>query len=167
MRRVPALALALAAAAAAGCSGDGPAPSPCAPAYEKSQVLSAARNWYLFPDLLLAQVDPAAFATAADLLDALTAGARAAGKDRHWSYLTTIQAADQLFGQGQAVGFGVSLLLRGSQLFVAQVFAGSAASDAGFIRGDEILAVGPSAGQLVLVSDLVASGTLGGAFGPA
>ena len=169
MRRVPAFALALAAvaAAAAGCSGDGPAPSPCTPAHEKSQVLSAARSWYLFPDLLPAQVDPAAFATAADLLDALTAGARAAGRDRYWSYLTTIQAADQLFGQGQAVGFGVSLLLRGSQLFVAQVFAGSAAADAGFTRGDEILAVGPSAGQLVPVSDLVAGGTLGASLGPA
>jgi C-terminal processing protease CtpA/Prc len=169
MRRAPALALALAAvaAAAAGCSGDGPAPSLCTPAYEKSQVLSAARSWYLFPDLLPAQVDPAAFATAADLLDALTAGARAAGRDRQWSFLTTAQASDQYFAQGQAVGFGVSLLLRGSQLFVAQVFAGSAASDAGFIRGDEILAIGSTEAGLVLVTDLVASGTLGGAFGPA
>ena len=166
MRRVPALALAL-AAATAGCSGDGPAPSLCTPAYEKSQVLSAARSWYLFPDLLPAQVDPAAFATAADLLDALTAGARAAGQYRHWSFLTTVQASDQYFAQGQAVGFGVSLLLRGSQLFVAQVFAGSAASDARFIRGDEILAIGPTDTGLVLVTDLVASGTLGGAFGPA
>jgi C-terminal processing protease CtpA/Prc len=111
-------------------------------------------------------VDPAAFATAADLLDALTAGARALGRDRYWSYLTTIQAADQLFGQGQAVGFGVSLLLRGSQLFVAQVFAGSAAADAGFVRGDEILAIGGTAASLVPAADLVAAGTLGTALGP-
>ncbi len=167
MRRAPAVALAAVAVAAAGCSGGGSPSDPCTPAYEKSQVLSAARSWYLFPDLLPAQVDPAAFATAADLLDALTAGARAAGQDRHWSFLTTAQASDQYFAQGQAVGFGVSLLLRGSRLLVAQVFAGSAASDAGFARGDEILAIGPGADQLVLVSDLVASGTLGGAFGPA
>ncbi|HEY6105419.1 MAG TPA: S41 family peptidase, partial [Anaeromyxobacteraceae bacterium] len=123
-------------------------------------------SWYLFPELLPAQVDPAAFATATDLLDALTAGARALGRDRYWSYLTTIQAADQLFGQGQAVGFGVSLLLRGSQLFVAQVFAGSAAADAGFIRGDEILALGDTATTLVPAADLIGAGTLGAALGP-
>jgi len=161
-----AVALAVVAATASGCS-DGGGPVACPPAYEKDQVLAAARSWYLYPDLLPAQVDPAAYATAADLLDALTAGARLAGRDRHWSFLTTAQAADQLFGQGQAVGFGVGLLLRGSQLFVAQVFAGSAAADAGFVRGDEILAIGPSAGQLVPVSDLVAGGTLGASLGPA
>jgi hypothetical protein len=58
------------------------------------------------PDLLPATVDLNAYATAENLLDALTANARAANKDRFFSYLTTREAENSLFGEGQFVGFG-------------------------------------------------------------
>ena len=61
----------------------------CGEAARKQWVLDVAREWYLFPELLPASVDLAAYATAEELLDALTATARAQGKDRFFSYLTT------------------------------------------------------------------------------
>ena len=86
----------------AGCGGGGGGggdssdgvPTACAEPARKQFVLNATRDWYLFDDLLPASVNPANFATAEALLDHLTATARAQGKDRYFSYLTT-RAAEQ------------------------------------------------------------------------
>lgn len=64
----------------------------CSATTEKNFVLSTARDAYLFLDLLPANVNVSSYATAADLLDALTATARGQNKDRYFSYLTTAAA---------------------------------------------------------------------------
>ncbi|MBI3774019.1 MAG: peptidase S41 [Gammaproteobacteria bacterium] len=130
--------------------------------------MNAARDAYLFLDLLPANVDMSSYATAAELLDALTATAREQNKDRHFSYLTTPAAEQQFFSDGASVGFGISLSKRDTDhLYVTQVFGGSAASDAGFLRGDEIMAIGTDATNLVSVAMLIAANELNNALGPA
>ena len=136
---------------------------------QKQFVLSAAREWYLFPELLPASIDPASFPTVTQFLDALTATARAQSRDRFFSYATSIQAEQALLGSGESAGFGFSVLTRTAtaQAFLAQVFEGSAAADAGLARGDEILAVGTSAATLQTVTSLLATPDgLTNAFGP-
>jgi C-terminal processing protease CtpA/Prc len=155
------IALAL-AAALCGC----PRPDTCSPSLEKQAVWADAQDWYLYQDLLPATVDPALYATPSDLLDAVTAEARAQGKDRYWSFITTQQATQQYYGDGQSVGFGIGLLVRGTQLFVSQVIPGAAAAGAGFARGDEILAIGPDEAHLEPVGPHLSDGTLGALFPP-
>lgn len=150
-----------------GCGSSNSSAPECTATTEKDFVLNVARDAYLFLDLLPAAVDVSSYATATDLLDALTATARAQNKDRHFSYLTTPAAEQQFFSDGASVGFGVSFSKRNvDRLFVTQVFAGSAASDAGFSRGDEIIEIGIDANNLVTVASLVASNELTNAIGP-
>jgi hypothetical protein len=52
-------------------------------------VLDVAREWYLFPELLPSAISIGDHATAADLLDKLTATARAQNRDRFFSHVTT------------------------------------------------------------------------------
>lgn len=150
------------AALVAGCPKE---EDPCSTDNQKASLLQVVGDWYLYPELLPA-VDPSRYAGTADLLDALTANARAAEKDRYWSYVTTLSAQQQFFSEGTAVGFGFGYVVRGSQLFVAQVYPGSAAADASFLRGDEITAIGNDAASLVPAADLIAAGTIGQAIGP-
>ena len=150
-----------------GCSSSNSSAPECSAATEKDFVLEAARDAYLFLDLLPASVDVSRYATATDLLNDLTASARAQNKDRHFSYLTTPEAEQQFFSEGTSVGFGISFSKRNvDHLFITQVFAGSAASLAGFSRGEEIMAIGVDPATLVTVSALVASNELNNAFGP-
>jgi carboxyl-terminal processing protease len=151
---------------------------PCSAGNEKAATASLVASWYLYQDLLPASVDLGAYQGASDLLDALTANARAAGKDRFWSYTSTVAAQQQFFADGTFLGFGLGILLRddaqgGRHLLVSQVYGLSAAEGAGFRRGDEIVAIG-AADPLTPVSTLVLGKTLddanaavGDAFGPA
>ncbi|MFO1428096.1 MAG: S41 family peptidase [Steroidobacteraceae bacterium] len=150
--------------AAAGTGSSNPA---CTPAALKDAVLQTTRDWYLFPETLPASIDPAAYPTVAAFLDALTAQARSQGKDRFFSATTGIAAENALL-QGQTAGFGFTLLEHASPagVSVAQVFAGSAAADAGFARGDELLAIGTSAADLQPIEQVLASAAgLNGAIG--
>ena len=138
MRAQTLLALSALMTLLAGCGGGdgsnagGGTDGPCGEATRKQWVLNVAREWYLFPDLLPASTDIAAYSTAEDLLDALTATARAQGKDRFFSYLTTKSAEDSLLGEGQFVGFGFrSRTDTGNRPFVLDVFEGSPAATAG------------------------------------
>ena len=136
---------------------------PCSSDNLKLETLNFVGGWYLYPDLLPPLVNLDDFAGPDDLLFELTAAARAQGVGRFWSYTTTPAAQTAFFDQGTFIGFGVNLLIRndatGSHLFVAQVYAGSAAEAAGFLRGDEILALG-QADPLTPVSTLISGLTL-------
>ena len=149
----------------AGCGGGGgggtgsATDGPCGESTRKQWVLNVAREWYLFPDLLPASTDIAAYSTAEDLLDALTATARAQGKDRFFSYLTTKSAEDSFLGEGQFVGFGFrSRTDAGNRPFVLDVFEGSPAATAGLQRGDEVIAVDQGSG-FVSVAQSLADGS--------
>ena len=171
------LLAACAAVGVASCGGKGAGSgsgqpiggNSCGATEQKQFVLNTARDWYLFPELLPASIDASAYPDAATFLDALTATARTQNRDRFFSYVVSIQAEQALLSSGSSAGFGISLLTRAStsQVFLAQVFEGSAAAAAGMARGDELLAVGTSASTLTPVATLLAtSDGLSNALGP-
>lgn len=151
-----------------GGRGGGDSSAACGETARKQFVLDATREWYLFPDLLPATVNASSFATAEELLDYLTATARAQRKDRYFSYLTTRAEENALLGDGQFVGFGLRTRTDpGPRPFIVEVFESSPAAEGGLARGDEIVAV-DSGGGFVPVGELLADGsTISDALGPA
>ena len=153
--------------AACGGSGDGGSGSGCSDTREKRFVLNTAREWYLFDDLLPAAVDTDDYTTAAQLLDALTAEARAQGKDRFFSFLTSRQADDSLLQEGEFVGFGFRTRIEADRLWLTDVFEGSPAESGGLARGAEITEIDAGEGFVPVADVLAADPQLEEAFGPA
>jgi carboxyl-terminal processing protease len=151
MHRLAKTLLAAAALALAACPHD----DDCSNSSNNAFVRSVARDWYLYPELLPAQA-PQLSLPPQQYLDALTAEAAARGWDRGWSYVASYREVTGYFSTGGSVGYGFSLEVRGTRLFVTQVVAGSAAGEAGFRRGDEIVAIGGTP-----AADLIAAGTIG------
>jgi carboxyl-terminal processing protease len=88
----------------------------------------------------------------------LTSTARAQGRDRFFSYLTTKSAEDSLLGEGQFTGFGFrNRTDSGNRPFILDVFEASPAAEAGLQRGDEVVAVDQGSG-FVPVSQSLANG---------
>jgi C-terminal processing protease CtpA/Prc len=162
----PAAALLLALPLLAGCpeadgeiTGFGDAVSACTADLEKAHVLSFTRDWYLYQDLLPATVDPAAFDTADALLAALTAEARSRDMDRGWSFLASLSQSRAFNTTGASAGFGIQFMqpdAGAARLFLSDVYEDAPAFEAGFARGDEILAIGRSAAALVPLATLLA-----------
>ncbi len=182
------------AALLAGCGGGGsgggtgtvvqpasptPTPTPtatptptssCSLRSRQDWVLATMREWYLFPETLPATLDPSGYSSPDAYLDALTATARAQGRDRYFSYLTSIAEENAYYNSGSSAGFGFRLATDGtSTITVAESFEGANALQAGVDRGTRILAIGTSAGNLRDVSSIIASQGLNGitdALGP-
>ena len=116
-------------------------------------------EWYLFPETLPANPNPAGFTTVGAYIDFLTAVARAQGRDRFFTYLTSIAEENAFFASGATAGFGIRLAVDLAQrrLFVAEAFEGAPALAAGIDRGTEILAIGTSSADLRTVSSILAS----------
>lgn len=165
---------ATASAAAVACcallvacgGGGGGGGNACSAAGQKDFVLEVAREWYLFPELLPATVDPGAYPDAAALLDALTATARAQGKDRFFSYLTTPAADTSFLQEGEFVGFGFRTRIEGDRLFLTDVFEASPAAEGGLARGAEITHVDSGSGFVPMATILATDPELEQAFGP-
>ena len=104
---LPALAVGVLAAACGAAGRRRGGNDACDVTAQKEWVLATTRDWYYFDDLLPANVDLAQFPTAAELLDELTATARAQGKDRFFSFLTTRDEDSALLGEGEFIGFGL------------------------------------------------------------
>lgn len=149
-----------------GGGNDGGSPA-CSAAREKRFVLNTAREWYLFRELLPGGVDTGQYGTAAELLDALTAGARAEGKDRFFSYVTTRQADDAILQEGEFVGFGFRTRIEGGRLWLTDVYEESPAAGVGLSRGTEITHVDSGDGYVPMATVLEADPNLEQAFGPA
>lgn len=142
----------------------GPAPSPTPPTSSACSLrnrqdfaFSVLNEWYLFPETLPASPDPTPHATVQAYIDALTATARAQGRDRFFTYLTSIQEENAFFASGSTAGFGVRFAYQGSRLFVIEAFETAPALAAGIDRGTEIIAIGTSEANLVTVSSILAS----------
>ena len=143
-------------------SGGGitPTPTPTPPATAQC-TLSARQTWvrqqleqfYLFPDLLATGVNPASYNDLQDYIDALVAPARAAERDRFFTYITSIAEENAFFNSGESAGFGIRLSYANNRLFVTEAFENAPAFAAGIDRGTEILSIN---GQSV--SSLFASG---------
>ena len=179
-RKAPALIalVALLASCGEGGSGSGgsvagtptptptatPTPSPtvagCSLRERQDWVLGRMNEWYLFPTLFDASVNPASHTSVQSYIDALVAPARAQSRDRGFSYITSIAEENAFFNSGSSAGFGIRLSYDtiGRRLFVTEAFEGAPGLTAGLDRGVEIIAIGQAAASLQTVSSLFASG---------
>lgn len=143
-----------------------PTPSPtggtagCSLAERRNFVTDVFNEWYLFPDLLATNINPANYSSVQDYIDALVAPARAQGRDRFFSYITSIQEEEAFANSGETAGFGFRLGYDtpNRRVFVIETFEGTAALGANIDRGSEILAIGTSASNLQTVNSLMANG---------
>ncbi|QLC26961.1 peptidase S41 [Parasphingopyxis algicola] len=181
-------ALALLAACGGGSGGSGassaapppsasapppppPASSPCSVTARQQWAEAQIDEWYLFPETLPGNRSPAGFATVSAYIDSLTATARSQGRDRFFTFLTSIAEENAFFEQGANAGFGIRLSYDSAarRLFVSEAFEGAPALAAGIDRGTEILAIGTSSADLRTVSEIVSAGgsaALTDALGP-
>ncbi len=160
------------AAGGGGTATPTPTPTTAACSLRARQDFADAvlNEWYLFPDLL-AQVNRASFTNLDDYLDARVAPARAAGRDRFFTFATSIAEENAFFNSGASAGFGVRLFYdtANRRLFVIEAYETGSGFAAGLDRGSEITAIGTSAGNLQPVTNLFASGgaqAVANALGP-
>lgn len=141
-------------------------PSPCGETYRKMWVRDIVSDWYLWNDEL-ANVYPDDFSTAQQYLSALTEPLAADGRDPGFSYLTTRQQDESNFTSGAYIGFGFrSGVGPNDELFLADVFEGGPAYNAGFRRGMEILEVDTGLGFETWESLLQREASMEEVFGP-
>jgi len=126
-----------------GGGGGTSAPAQCSLADRKAWVLDQLQEFYLFPGLLDTSVDPAGFTTVQGYIDALVAPARAQGRDRFFTYITSIEEEEELINSGSSAGFGIRLGYdtTNGRVFVLEAFENGPAFSQGFDRGTEILSV--------------------------
>jgi C-terminal processing protease CtpA/Prc len=134
-------------------------------------VAAQLREFYLFPETLPANTTPTQ-STLSDYVNALTATARAQGRDRFFTHVTSIAEENAFFSSGSTAGFGIRLSIDNGQrrLFISEAFEGAPGLAAGIDRGTEILAIGTSAADLRTVSAILAaegSAGISAALGPA
>lgn len=163
------VAAGLSACGGGGSGGGGGFVQPsCTVTDQKTFVRDVTDAWYLFPDLLPTQVDISQFQTPQDLLDYMTATARAQGKDRYFSYVTTKQADTSFLQEGQFIGFGFRMRINpDNTVYFIDVFENSPAGDAGIVRGDQLLAIDSGSGYVPVADLLPSDPGLSTALGPA
>ena len=117
----------------------------CSIASQKETLLQAMREWYFWNENLPATVDTTQFATPRDLLNFLTTFAPdngMGGSVDRYSFLTTAEADQQFFGEGQFEGYGfVRVTVGPGDTRLGRVYADSPAADAGLERGQRILSL--------------------------
>ena len=161
-----------------GYTGGTPPPPPppptgstCSLVDRQNWAAGVLNEWYLFPETLPTNPNPSGYATVSDYIDYLTSVARSQGRDRFFTYLTSIAEENAYYASGSTAGFGVRLLIdpNTARLFISEAFEGAPALAAGIDRGTEILAIGTSTADLRTVSSIYASGgsaALSDALGP-
>jgi len=158
-----------------GGGGATPTPTPvsttCSLQNRQNWAFDQINEWYLFPETLPASLSPTPYGSVQDYIDALTATARSQGRDRYFTYITSIADENAFLNSGATAGFGIRLSYdsSASRLFVLEAFEGAPALAAGIDRGTEILAIGTSTSNLQSVASLFAQGGAGAvssALGP-
>lgn len=143
-----------------------PSPPPtsttCSLVNRQNFAASVLNEWYLFPETLPSALSPAPYTSVKDYIDALTATARGQGRDRFFTYVTSIQEENAFFSSGATAGIGVRFAFQGNRVVVIEAFEGAPALAAGIDRGTEILSIGTDSSNLQSVSDiLTAEGSAG------
>ncbi|MBX9814186.1 MAG: peptidase S41, partial [Sphingomonas sp.] len=149
------------APATAGTGGTGGTTSGngCSVRERQDWVLAQLREWYLFPETLPTNPNPAAFNSVDAFLDSLTATARGQGRDRFFTYITSIAQENAFNSSGATAGFGFRLINDGSnRVLIAEAFEGAPALAAGIDRGAEIIGIGTSTANVQSVASLINSG---------
>jgi C-terminal processing protease CtpA/Prc len=151
-----------------------PAPPPtsagCSLQERQNWAAGVLNEWYLFPETLPASLIPTQV-NVEDYVHYLTANARAQGRDRFFTYRTSLAADNAFNNSGSTAGFGARFLLDSGQrrLFISESYENAPALDAGLDRGVEILAIGTTASNLQTVESIFnAEGSAGitSALGP-
>lgn len=146
-----------------------PPPTTCSLLNRQNFAGSVLNEWYLFPETLPTALSPSAYTTVGDYINALTATARSQGRDRGFTYITSIQEENAFFASGATADFGARLAFQGSRLFVTEAFESAPALAAGIDRGTEIIGIGTDSSNIRLVSDILAtqgSAGVSNALGP-
>lgn len=160
-----------------GGGGATPTPTPapgsttCSLQSRQNWASDQINEWYLFPETLPASLSPTPYGSVQAYIDALTATARSQGRDRFFTYITSIAEEEAFLNSGATAGFGIRLSYDSpsSRLFVLDAFEGAPALAAGIDRGTEILAIGTSSSNLQTVASLFAQGgaaAVSSALGP-
>jgi carboxyl-terminal processing protease len=128
-------------------------------------------EWYLFPSDVATGVNAASYSNVESYIDALVAPARALGKDRYFTYITSIAEEEAFFTSGSSAGFGVRMGYDpvNQRVIIAEAYEAAPALNAGIDRGTAILAIGTNSGNLRTIANIVAAeGTDGitNALGP-
>ena len=146
--------------AAAPAPAPAPTPSPtCSLSNRQAFARDVLDEWYLFPELLVTSANPASFTTVQGYIDALTATARQQGKDRFFTFVTSIAEENAFLERGESAGIGIRLSIDTStrRVLISEAFEGAPGLAAGIDRGDEITAIGTSSATLRSVSDIIAA----------
>lgn len=146
-----------------------PPPTTCSLLNRQNFAASVLNEWYLFPETLPTALSPSAYTTVGAYIDALTATARSQGRDRFFTYITSIQEENAFFSSGATADFGARFAFQGSRLFVTEAFESAPALAAGIDRGTEIIGIGTDSSNIRLVSDILAtqgSAGVSNALGP-
>lgn len=148
-----------ASAPTAGTGGGTTPTATCSLRARQDFAFATLNEWYLFPETLPASLDPTPYATVDAYIDVLTASARGQGRDRFFTYITSIAGENAFFNSGSSAGFGVRIQTDAAtrRAFISEAFEGAPALAAGIDRGDEIVAIGTDANALRNVTDIIAS----------
>jgi C-terminal peptidase prc len=133
-----------------------PGPANCSVTSQNLWVRDQLATYYYWNNFLPANVNPASFSSPELYLEAV----RYRPVDNTYSYITSAAANDAFFDDSQFIGFGFRQQTTNTDIRVLQVYDSSPALEAGLSRGDVITHIN---GQSV--AQLVANGTIGGAFG--
>ena len=113
-----------------------PASTTCSLRNRQDFAFSVLNEWYLFPETLPSSLDPSPYSSVQAYIDALTATARGQGRDRFFTFVTSIQEENAFFSSGSTAGLGLRFAYQGNRLFVIEAFESAPALNAGIDRGD-------------------------------
>lgn len=128
-------------------------------------VESVTDSWYLWYDEM-ADVDKAGYESAQAYLDARLAPLIDEGRDRGFSYMTTITEDETSISSGAYIGFGFRSNSTSAGLFIIDVFESGPAWAAGVRRGMELVAVDTGNGFETLAQLSERGATSEEIFGP-
>ena len=144
----------LAAAVLAACGGGGrddgfvPLPRNCSVAGQQEWLSGYMNDWYFWYSSSPSP-SPAGYADVPSYFDALlyTGSDPAFPKPDVWSYAQSQVSYDRFFGDGKTLGYGLMVAGReveghpDAPLYARYIEPGSPASNAGLVRGDQILTI--------------------------
>src|SRR3546814_7758149 len=86
-------------------------------------------EWYLFPNDVATNVNPASYSDVQTYIDALLEPARAQNKDRYFTYITSIAEEEAYYASGSSAGYGVRLAYDpyNELLLIAEAYEGAPA----------------------------------------
>lgn len=137
----------------------------CGVAAQIDFVEGVTDSWYLWYDEMN-NVDKSGYASAQAYLDARLKPLLDDGRDRGFSYMTTITEDETSISSGAYIGFGFRSSSTATQLFIIDVFESGPAWAAGVRRGMELVAVDTGSGFETLDELSAREATSEEIFGP-